>query len=130
MWNLYEFLDARGKGIIEVWLEEARIQKKARIVLQQKLDLLAVAGPDLPAQLLAGPFDSHLYKLRINAQGVQLRPILCRGPIDRNAEFTLLLGAVERGGRWVPRDAPRRATENRQIVLDHPERRRLHEHPF
>ncbi len=128
MWSLYEFLDTRGRGIIGVWLEETQIQKKARILLQQKLDMLEIAGPNLPAGLLAGPFDRHLYKLRINAQGVQLRPILCRGPIDPDAEFTLLLGARERGDRWNPRDAPQRATTNRQIILDHPDRRRPHEH--
>jgi hypothetical protein len=66
-WILYEFLDTRRKGVIAVWLEEARIQMKARILLQQKLDMLEVAGPNLPPKLLAGPFEGHLYKLRINA---------------------------------------------------------------
>jgi hypothetical protein len=64
MWHLYEFLDPRGQGVIEVWLDEARIQRKARILLQQKLDMLVLHGPELPANLLAGPFDGHLYKLR------------------------------------------------------------------
>ena len=129
-WTLYEFLDTRGRGVIEVWLEEARIQKKARILLQQKLDILAMAEPELPAQLLAGPFEGHLYKLRINAPGVQLRPILCRGPIEPNAEYTLLVGAVERGNRWSPPNAPERAMANRQTILDDPQRRRLYERSF
>lgn len=61
-WAIYEFLNTRGDGVIEIWLDEARIQRKARILLEQKCDMLARAGPDLPAKLLAGPFDGHLYK--------------------------------------------------------------------
>jgi hypothetical protein len=130
VWIVYEFLDSRGRGIIEVWLRQARIQERARARLNQKLDLLEQVGPDLPPGLLAGPVDSHIYKLRIKAPGVQLRPLLCRGPIHNDREFTLLCGATERDYELVPSDAVQQAERNREIVLPNHERRRRHEHHF
>jgi hypothetical protein len=130
-WKIFEFLDHRGQGVIEVWLKRARIQKEGRQRLNLKLALLTQAGPDLPPGLLAGPIDGgHIYKLRVKAPRVQLRPLLCRGPIDNDSEFTLLLGATERDWELVPEDAPQRAEDNRQIIIAAPKRRRLHEQNF
>lgn len=130
-WKVYEFLDNRAEGVIEVWLNRERIQKIGRKLFNLKLALLAQAGPDLPPGLLAGPIDGgHIYKLRIKTPGVQLRPLLCRGPINHVVEFTLLCGATERDWKLVPEDAIRRAEEHRQIIIDASQRRRLHEHPF
>ena len=64
--------------------------------------MLARSGSELGPQLLAGPVRSkkskkavpHIYKLRLNGDRA-LRPLLCKGPIDMDQEFTLLLGAVE-----------------------------------
>ena len=130
VWTIYEFLDSRGQGVIEVWLKQARIQKKGRARLNLKLDLLEQAGPDLPPGLFAGPINGHIYKLRVKVPGVQLRPLLCRGPINNDREFTLLCGATERDWELIPTDALQRAEEYRQIVLVTPSRRRKHEYPF
>jgi hypothetical protein len=64
--------------------------------------MLEKSGPDLGPQLLAGPIKSknnkkmvsHIYKLRMNGDWA-LRPLLCKGPIDMDREYTLLLGAIE-----------------------------------
>jgi len=129
MWTLYEFLDTRGRGIIAVWIEDERLQTKAIAQLNQKLDLLELSGPDLSPQLLAGTGELHIYKLRVKVPKMQLRPLLCRGPIAPQAEFTLLFGAIERNNS-LPKNALRQAVTNRQTVLDDPKRRRLHEHDF
>jgi hypothetical protein len=55
-----------------------------------------------------------------------LRPMLCRGPIDPDREYTLLLGAIEKGGR-LPKGAPQQAEENRLTVLNDSSRRVEHE---
>lgn len=128
-WTLYEFLDPRGHGVIEVWVQEERLQKKAIAQLNSKLDLLGQSGPDLPPKLLAGPIAQHLYKLRVKAPKMQLRPLLCRGPLAPDAEFTLLLGAIERNNK-LPEHALTQAAANRQTIIRTPARRRLHEHPF
>lgn len=129
-WKIYEFLVRPNVGIIEVWLKQARIQKRAKDLLNQKLDLLEQLGLELPPGLLAGPIDGHIYKLRIRAQRVQLRPLLCRGPLQNNSEFTLLCGATERDDELVPMNIVQRAEQHRQMILAEPQRRQLHEHYF
>jgi hypothetical protein len=129
MWTLYEFLDTRGRGIIAAWIEDARLQTKAIAQLNQKLHLLEVSGPDLSPKLLAGTDERHIYKLRVKVPKMQLRPLLCRGPIAPQVEFTLLLGAIERNNS-LPKKALGQAVTNRQTILDNPKRRRLHEHDF
>lgn len=93
-------------------------QKLARF---QQIDFELAIG----TKLLAGPIYQHIYKLVIHGD-VMLRPMLCRGPIEPEAEYTLLVGAIERGGK-LPKGAPQQAEENRQTVLDDPARRARHE---
>jgi hypothetical protein len=116
-WRVYEFLDSRGDRVIVLWVRKARIQKKARILLDQKIDLLREHGPDLPPGLLsAGPIDSgHIYKLKIRGP-LMLRPLLCKGPFAMANEYTLLQGAIERGG-VLPAGDIDKAEQNRQALI-------------
>jgi hypothetical protein len=75
-------------------------------------------------KLLQGPIYKSIYKLRIK-QTVQLRPLLCRGPFDNDAEYTLLEGAKEIG-RKLTTGAVERANKNRDELLANPKRRRNH----
>lgn len=125
-WALFEFLTPRGQGVIEEWIKGQRLQVKAIARLNQKLDLLRASGPDLPPSLLAGPIDTHIYKLRVKAPRMQLRPLLCRGPLNMRAEFTLLFGAIERNNKLIPKNAIDKAIENRQILIQDNTRRRPH----
>jgi hypothetical protein len=79
----------------------------------------------IETKLLAGPIHKHVYKLVIHGD-VMLRPMLCRGPIDNDREYTLLFGAIERGGK-LPAGSKERAEENRETVITDQTRRRLHE---
>jgi hypothetical protein len=127
--TLWDFLSARGENVILRWVKDARLTTRDRAALNQKLDRLRQMDFDLAigTKLLAGPIEKqrHIYKLVIHGD-VMLRPLLCRGPIDPQTEYTLLLGAIERGGR-LPRDAPQQADDNRLSVLDDPSRRTPHE---
>lgn len=99
---------------------------RGRAALNQKLDRLI----QIPFQLaietkfLAGPIHEHIYKLVVHAD-VMLRPMLCRGPFDMEGEYTLLLGAVETGGK-LPDGSKEKARENREVVLADPSRRCEH----
>lgn len=42
-------------------------------------------------------------ELRINSHGVQYRPLCCYGPDQKGV--TILVGAIEKGGRFEPRSA-------------------------
>ena len=127
-WTVYEFTDHRGDGVIVDWIRREKIQKTAVAILNQKVDLLRQAGT-LPPQLLAGPIDGHIYKLKIKGR-VQLRPMLCKGPIHNDIEYTFLQGCIERGNELDPIDAPGRAEKNRRIILTEPSRRRRHDGDF
>src|SRR5919109_407392 len=120
--TLWDFLSARGENVILRWVKDARLTPRDRAALNQKLDRLRQMDFDLAigTKLLAGPIEKqrHIYKLVIHGD-VMLRPLLSRGPIDPEAEYTLLLGAIERGGK-LPKDAPQQAEDNRLIVLDDP----------
>jgi hypothetical protein len=129
VFTLWDFLSSRGENVMLRWVKDARLTPRDRAVLNQKLDRLRQMDFDLAigTKLLAGPIEKqrHIYKLVIHGD-VMLRPLLCRGPIDPETEYTMLLGAIERGGR-LPRDAPQQAEDNRLTVVDDPSRRDPHE---
>ena len=122
-WEVYEFLDNRNDRVIVRWVHKSQIQKRARILLDQKIDLLRAHGPDLPPELLStGPIDGgHIYKLKVRGP-VMLRPLLCRGPVSMDAEYTFLQGAIERGNVLPPGDVAK-AEENRQTLIANEKRR-------
>ena len=127
--TLWDFLSARGENVILRWVKDARLTPRDRAALNQKLDRLRQMdfGLAIGTKLLAGPIEKqpHIYKLVIHGD-VMLRPLLCRGPMNPEAEYTLLLGAIEQGGR-LPKDAPQQAEANRLTVLHDPSRRVSHE---
>jgi hypothetical protein len=129
-WRIYEYVDQNGESAIGKWLKENDIQERDRGQLVQKLDMLAMHGMSLPPGLLAGPiksktqpkkFQSHIYKLIIHGQRM-LRPLLCKGPVDMDGEFTILIGAIETGG-VLDVDAMD-AEARRQEVIAGPEHKR------
>lgn len=117
---MYDFTDGDGRSVIAVWRSVLTARSKAQF--DQKINMLATAGMDLPPKLLAGPINKtrHIYKLKIHAD-VMLRPMLCKGPFAMNDEFTLLVGAKEVQNKLIP--DPSVAVENREILLKYPERR-------
>ena len=127
--TLWDFLTARGENAILRWVKDARLTTRDRAALNQKLARLRQMDFDLAigTKLLAGPIQKqrHIYKLVIHS-GVMLRPLLCRGPIDVEVEYTLLLGALEKGWR-LPAGALQQAEANRLIIIDNPSRRVKHE---
>ncbi len=125
LWKLYDYYNEKGVNEIKLWTE--KLEKKHRIKLNLKLDMLEQTGPDLSPRLLAGPVFDHVYKLRVDAKEVQLRPFLCKGPIDNGKEFTLLLGAKEVGGKYDPRNAKKIAAYNRMEIIANKNRRCDHE---
>ncbi len=123
-WDLYDFTNERGDSLLKEWIEREKLSRRDVGQLQQKLDMLIMAGPSLPPRLLAGPVYKHIYKLIIHGERM-LRPFLCKGPFNMASEFTLLLGAIETD--WKLDHDPKEAESNRIILLKDPARRRNHE---
>lgn len=124
-YDLYDHISLSGKNEIKEWTQKLQSSQLAK--LNQKLDSLEQHGLNLRPQMLTDSGVSGILKLRVHG-GVQLRPLLCRGPVDNDREFTLLLGAKEIGSKWVPKDAPNIAsTIKREITLSSSVRRVRHE---
>jgi hypothetical protein len=124
-WKLYDYRDRRGQNSVLAWC--IRLEKKDLARMNQRIDLLEEKGKDL-CPGLAGPLHGspHLYKIKVNGN-VAPRLLLCKGPIDMEAEYTFLLGEFERDDE-LPAGTLERAEALRQQIIEDPnERRRPHE---
>lgn len=112
-YQLFDFADIKGNRIQE-WAAD---QPKAQIgKLNNRLDMLERAEADLVTGLLDGTSEPSIYKIKIQGNP-KLRPMLCRGPVDVHAEFTILLGAREIQWKLVPPATD--ATKRRNLILAH-----------
>jgi hypothetical protein len=126
-WALFDYLNGRGENEFKAWT--IKQQKGYRAKLNARIDLLEKLGMSLLPHMLEGPLNGfpNTYKLTMKGR-VQLRPMLCRGPIDNDNEFTFLIGATERDWEYNPRNAPQRAEDRRfEIIADPRNRRCEHE---
>lgn len=125
-YTIWDYVDENGVNTIKEWV---RTLGPDRPKLEAKLNMLRTAGADLAPRLLSRTRSPHILKLRFFGKSkVPWRPMLCKGPINADSEFTLLLGAYEKGMRLVPPEADRDAEQlRRKVITDPANRRRLHE---
>lgn len=105
-WKIYEYIEG-DRSTLHKWLKDEAVTERDRGQLVLKMDLLAMHGTSLLTGILAGPIaskrepkklrGSRIYKLKVKGDR-QLRPMLCKGPVDMTGEFTFLIGAIETGG--------------------------------
>ena len=110
------------------WADSLPMQRRDRGRLDSKVDMLTIAGDQLPPGLLQNTRCRHIMELAVNGQ-VALRPMLCRGPgpFSVQSEFTFLCGAVERDVKYVPLDAPEKGEVRRLDLLANGDKRCKHE---
>jgi hypothetical protein len=118
---LYDYVDVKKRNTIKKWTEDLTTASRAK--LNAKLDMLAKTGDDLMPHVLTGTDTPGIYKLRVKGK-VQLRPMLCKGPITKNTEFTLLIGAKEVQSKLVPIKADLKANQ-RKITIEQDNTRRI-----
>lgn len=125
LYKLFDYVDAHGRNEIKEWTES--LQKPQRAKLNEMLDKLAMHGDTLHPAMMAGSGVAGISKLKVKGN-VQLRPLLCKGPIDVEGEYTLLKGAKEVGDELKPENAREIAKQNKETVKKYPEnRRKIHE---
>src|SRR4051812_5250759 len=101
-WTFRDFVGPSGENVIREWLQSLPTAARAKIQARiQYLEVTALLEPQY-IKALKGPC-AGLIELRIVFKGMQYRPLGCHGPGDH--EITLLLGALERGGRFEPLSA-------------------------
>src|SRR5947208_6912927 len=101
-WIIYDYLHPKYGDVFQAWCDG--LQKKERVKLDNKLDVLALHGKDLIPGIVAPTGVPSILKIKVQGQ-VKLRPILCEGPGE--GCFTFLLGAVEIQWAYDPADAPK-----------------------
>lgn len=120
MWVFKCYTNESGVDLIDEWL--ARQSSKVRAKYLERVSGLL----DQPQHLWNGTRSKQLHgyekliELRFKASDKQYRPIGWFGP--EKMQFTVLIGAVEKGGSFVPKDAPEQAVNRRANVLANPER--------
>jgi hypothetical protein len=124
-WAIFDHRDKRGQNPIRIWCE--RLQKQDLARMNKKLDLLAQSGhelcPGLGINLRGGP---HLYKIKINGR-VAARLIFCKGPINMELEYTLLLGAFETDNKLPEGTLEMAESYRKDVIADPANRRGAHE---
>src|SRR5450759_1786223 len=103
VWAFKDFVDSRGENLIRTWLEG--VPKKVRVKFTSRLQYLSGQTVHQRPQIAPlhdrkGERCSGLYEVRIVCDGIAYRPIGYYGPGSR--EFTLLVGAQEKGRRLEP----------------------------
>jgi hypothetical protein len=126
-WRIFAYIDSRGKSVIEDWARDIKFDKELLARLNLKLDLLEHHGTELSTGLLAGTSFKHIDKLKIFGRKTAWRIMVCKGPVSNEFEFTLLFVAQEKDRKLIPKDAYKRADDNRKEIISNPERRRIHE---
>jgi len=112
--NLYDYKDENNNNEFEKWTK--KLQKVEIAKLNLRLDMLKHKGLELFPGILTGTPTAGILKLRIKGK-TQLRPMLCKGPIDKDNEFTLLIGAIERGSKFIPSKADETANARKNKII-------------
>lgn len=122
---IYDYVNHYGQNEFKDWA--SRLEKPQRGKLNERIDKLALYGDALYPEMLTGTNVAGIQKLRVRGK-VQLRPLLCKGPINVEHEYTMLMGAKEVGDKWVPKGAPSIAEKIKaEVIKDSINRRTEHE---
>ena len=128
-WTVYCYLEGlRRDNTVKTWLKSERVPIPQIAAFQDKIDTLEEQGPDMvPGFISDTPVAKDIFKMKIkgNKGMKQLRPMCCRGPFGPN-EYTILIGAVEKDNKLLPKNAKKRAQENLAELKADPSRR-VHE---
>jgi hypothetical protein len=118
IWKFKVFISINGVCDFEKWLKEQIPEDRAKIDIF--IDRLLVTESWSKKHVRPLTSYSKINELVIKGKKIQLRPLGCFGP--KRKEFTILLGAEERGDHFVPKDAPVRAERRQKLVVTDGER--------
>jgi hypothetical protein len=112
-WTFRDFVTDRGENVIKEWLDGLPDKKaKAKInALLSHLEAESLLRPPEVKKIVG--FDG-IYEVCLVRQNTQYRPLGCYGPGE--TEFSLLVGAIERGDRITPPSAFQTAVDRRRLI--------------
>jgi hypothetical protein len=111
-WKIKTFITARGTDVIQKWLDDLPI--KAQVAIDERIRFLATLQHwERPFAAKLKGYDD-IWEVIVQSERVQYRPLGCFGPGEK--VFSLLIGAVEKGNRFEPKDAPTTAEKRKNLV--------------
>lgn len=125
-WTFFDYVTAGGKNVFADWLDDQPFEAQEDI--EQTIRYLEVTerfGRKV-VKKLSGKNAKGILEIRVKSNNVQYRPLICFGP-DRH-QITLLLGAIEKGDKFVPKDAVNRAARNKSDLDRNHDRCTRHGH--
>lgn len=123
-WPIFDYVGADGANQIRPWIDS--LPKLAQARMDSILRHLEITSVWPEQYISALRTCDDIYELKIKAGGHQYRPLGFYGPQRR--EFTILMGAVEKGGKLRPKEFCVIATRLRGIVNG--DRNRIEPHRF
>jgi hypothetical protein len=125
-WEIFDYVEADGTNAIRVWIDS--LPTAAQVKIDTIIRYLEATQVWPPQYISALKDCAEIYELRIVSAGVQYRPLGYFGPGPGRYQFTLLMGAIEKGGKLEPREFCKVATRRREIVNG--DRNRIAPHRF
>jgi|SRR3989339_613489 len=117
-WNFKVFISANNVCDFEEWLDNQIPENRAKVRIF--INRLMIANSWSPKHVRSLSGYPKINELVIKGKNVQLRPLGYFGPSRKC--FTLLLGAIEKGDKFIPKDAPGKAEERQRLVMSDWER--------
>lgn len=113
-WTIKVYITASGINYFQKWLDG--LPKTAQADIDQRMRFLAATGFwHRPYAAKLKGYD-EIWEIRILSGNVQYRPL---GVFALGEKvFSLLIGAIEKGGRFEPKNAPKIAEKRRSLFLD------------
>ncbi len=112
-WTFKVFISLSKTNEIKKWLNTLPKKDKAKIDAR-------IRHLETQKRLEEGPYVEPLtgykglFEIKILSGRVQYRPIGCYGPKRR--EFTILKGAIEKGDKFEPKNAPDIASDRSKLI--------------
>lgn len=85
--------------------------------LEEKIDKLSMVGDELRPIILSGTDMPGIQKIKVQGNP-KLRPLLCKGAVNINTEYTLLIGAKEVSFKLVPTGCLAKADSNKSKLIN------------
>ena len=115
IWTFMDFVKANGENAIQEWMHALPPGARAAIDVRLYHMRAMKVWPSKFIKKYKG-VKGKVFELRITHKGVQYRPLGCYGPGSR--KFTLLAGAIEKGGKIGKGDLGRAQSRYATLMRD------------
>jgi hypothetical protein len=114
-----KFIDEHGNSDLTAWHES--LDDTGKAVFSVRMEYLCACNDPIDWSLpYCRPLSNGISEIRFKSRKVQQRPLGYFGPGIK--EFTFLLPATEKGGKFIPKNAVERAEDRKKIIEKNPGR--------